>query len=254
MKTIALAVGLAAGLSALVAGCNSLRQGRLDDPESYGMERIAPRVYVKAQIGAEQRRILIDSYEKGKQRIIGFWGVARMDPTVYGCDSPECIESFGGWGDGIAMMRKPPAILLWTKVFGPGEVAHEWSHLELNSRLARGAGRTVPAWFHEGLATVVGGIPRHSEAVYQEAVASGFPIPPLSDLITGPQWGAAFKKYPNPKQLNVIYSTAGHVVRAWLERVGEQGLMELIERLGSGEDFNLVYAELEGRRSKPPEQ
>jgi hypothetical protein len=30
--------------------------------------------------------------------------------------------------------------------------------------------------------------------------------------------------------------------------------MELIERLGSGEDFNLVYAELEGRRSKPPEQ
>jgi hypothetical protein len=236
---------LAIGLAVLAAGCNTMRQARLAESTAYGMEQIAPRVYVKKDLADEPRLQLLDAYEKARQRVSEFYGGLATDPTVYGCESPECIHSFGGWGDGIAIvLPEKRAILLWPLVFGPGEVAHEWSHLELLARLAGGAGRTVPAWFHEGLATVVGEIPRHSEAVYQRAVSSGYPIPPLSDLRTGAQWGAAFKKYPNPQGLNVVYATAGHEVRTWLERVGEQGLFTLIARIKSGEPFDAVYADL----------
>ncbi len=236
-------LGFAAGVASLLAGCAAMKQARLLEPTSFGMEQVAPRVYVKKGVSQEQRRELIDSYEKARQQVMEFYGGLFTDPTVYGCDTRECIESFGGIGDGFAAVRVA-GILLWKKVFGPGDVAHEWSHLELHVRLAGGARRTIPAWFHEGLATVVGEIPRHSEAVYQEVVSSGFPIPPISDLITGAQWGAAFGKYPNPKGLNVVYSTAGHEVRVWLERVGRHGLVSLIERIKAGEDFNTVYADL----------
>jgi hypothetical protein len=101
-------------------------------------------------------------------------------------------------------------------------------------------------WFHEGLATVVGNIPRHSEAVYQEAISSGFPIPPLEELKTVEQWKEAFAKYPNPKGLNVVYSRSGHEVRRWIRRVGQQGLFELIEALNSGEHFDVAYHRILG--------
>lgn len=238
---------LGVGVAMLLAGCNAMKQAKLREPTRFGMEQIGPRVYVKQEVPQEQRRQLLDSYEKARLRVRDFYGELNTDPTVYGCDTRECIESFGGWGDGFAAI--PSAILLWTKVFGPGDVAHEWAHLELFARTAGGARRTIPAWFHEGLATVVGEIPRHSEAIYQEAVSSGFPIPPISDLITGAQWGAAFGKYPNPNGLNVVYATAGHEVRVWLQRVGQPGLTTLFQRIKSGENFNAVYTDLAKKAS-----
>jgi hypothetical protein len=240
------AAAYAISFIALLAACNTMRQAKLLDPTAFGMEQIAPRVYAMKEVPHKHRLQLVDSYEKAKQRMTEFYGGLVTDPTLYGCDTRECAQAFGGVGDGTAVVERS-AILLWTLVFGSGEVAHEWSHLELHVRLAGGAGRTIPMWFHEGLATVVGDIPRHSEAVYQRAVSTELQIPPLSDLRTMAQWAAAFPRYENPEGLNVVYATAGHVVRAWLESVGRQGLVELIQRIKSGEDFTTVYADLAER-------
>jgi hypothetical protein len=230
---------LTVGVVALLTGCATLKQAKLLEPTWFGMERIAPRVYAARDVPEEKRQELSALYEEGKRRVAMFYGNLLTDPRILGCATQACIESFGGHGDGFATGKVRPSLLLWTKTFGAGEVAHEWAHLELFARVGPEGGRAVPMWFHEGLATVVGGIPRHSEAVYQEAVSSGYPIPPLSELRTGVQWGDAFKKYSNPKGLNVVYATAGHEVRAWLQRVGKEGLFALFERLKSGESFTL---------------
>lgn len=236
---------LVAGIVALLAGCSTMKQGKLLAPTWFGMERIEPRVYVMTEVPQDKHKELLDSYHEASSRVDAIYGGAVTDPTVYGCADRECIQAFGGHGDGYAASKVTPSILLWTKVFGPGEIAHEWSHLELYARIGRSGMRTIPMWFHEGLATVVGEIPRHSEAVYQEAVSSGFPIPPLSELRTEAQWGAAFRKYPNPKGLNVVYATVGHEVRSWLQRVRQQGLLTLIEAVKSGEDFNIAFQRIE---------
>jgi hypothetical protein len=65
--------------------------------------------------------------------------------------------------------------------------------------------KTIPMWFHEDLATIVGAIHRYSDAIYQEAVANAFPIYPIDDLRTIKQWDEAFWKYLNPKGMNVVY-------------------------------------------------
>ena len=232
----------AASIVVLVSGCDTLRQMRLLEPTRYDMEQISSRVYVSKEIPEGGRRKLLGAYTEGKARVSAFYGGLVTDAIVVGCAEKDCIRSFGGHGDGTAVSKVTPAVLLWTKVFGAGEVAHEWSHLELLIRIGpSGARRTIPNWFHEGLATVVGDIPRHSEAVYQEAVASGFPIPPLCELQTGSQWAEAFEKYPNPKGLNIVYATAGHEVRGWLHRVGRPGLFEFIESVKAGETFDVAY-------------
>jgi len=227
-------------LAALVSGCNTMKQkqARLLDPTSYGMEQIAPRVYVGKEILADQRKQLLQSVETARQRVAAFYGGLVSDPTIYGCATRECIEFFGGMGDGYAV--KATGILLWPKSLIPEAIAHEWSHIELYARLD-GRWGGMPGWFNEGLAVVVSDLPHHSEAVYQEAVSSGYPIPLLSDL-AGRQWTPSFmKRYENPKGLNIVYSTVGHEVRMWYQRVGQQGLLKLIEALKSGERFSAVY-------------
>lgn len=147
---------------------------------------------------------MLASYDEGKRRIAAFYDGPHTDPFIYGCGDAACIQSFGGEGDGFAAGKLRPGILLWTKVFGAGEIAHEWSHLELAARIGRRQLRTVPMWFNEGLATAAGDIPRHAEPVYQKALARGYPIPPLSELQTREQWREAFKKCPNPENLNIV--------------------------------------------------
>lgn len=238
---------LVVGVVMFLTACSTLRQMRLLEPTWHGMERIGTHVYVDKAVPQEKRQELLDAYDKARKRISEFYGGMVVDVVVYGCAGRECIRTFGGHGDGYAAGKVTPGILLWTKVFGAGEVAHEWSHLELGARIGRSGMRTIPMWFHEGLATVVGEIPRHSEAVYQEAVSSGFPIPPLDQLRTEAQWGDAFAKYPNPKGLNVVYATAGHEVRGWLARVGRQGLFDLIDAVRVGEPFGVVYHRIAGQ-------
>lgn len=228
-------------VAALLSGCATLKQAKLLKPTWFGMEQIAPHVYSASDVPADKRRELPMLYAEGKRRVEAFYGSLVTDPTIFGCASKECVASFGGYGDGFAAGNVRPSILLWTKVYGAGEVAHEWSHLELAARVGREGLRTVPMWFHEGLATVVGEIPRHSEAVYQEAVSSGFAIPTLGEMTKQAQWGEVFAKYPNPKGLNIPYATAGHEVRAWLQRVGPQGLNDLMAAIKTGESFDAAY-------------
>jgi hypothetical protein len=222
---------------ALLGGCSTLeqKQARLLDATSFGMEQIAPRVYVSKEVSENQRKQLLDAIEKARHRVTSFYGSLVSDPALYACAARECIEFFGGRGDGYAV--KATGILLWQKSFIPEAIAHEWSHVELFARLD-GKFMGMPGWFTEGLAVVVSELPNHSEAVYQEAVSSGYLIPSMRDL-AGRDWD--FKKFENPKGLNVFYSTAGHEVRTWYQRVGQPGLLNLTEALKAGKRFSDVY-------------
>jgi hypothetical protein len=229
----------------IMSGCSTLKQVKLLKPEWFGMEQIGARVYVDRAVPADKRKALLDGYAEARSRVRAIYGSTLTDPVILGCTDRDCIKRFGGRGDGFAAYKATPSILLSLKIYGPGELAHEWSHIELAARI--GNMKTIPMWFHEGLATIVGAIPRHSEAIYQEAVASAFPIPPLDDLRTIKQWDASFKKYPNPKGLNVVYATAGHEVGIWFDHVGQQGLIEFIEAMKSGGQFDEVYSRIYSR-------
>ncbi len=250
MSPGALRAAAAAVVVLALAGCVTMKQSKLLAPSWFGMEQIGPRVWVAKDVPSSERRALLEAYDAARPFVAAMFGSIVTAPTVYGCAVRECIETFGGTGDGTAAREVTPAILLWTRSFIPSALAHEWSHLELLTRLGDSA-RGVPMWFHEGLGDATGGdMPRHSEALYQEAVASGVPIPTLDELRLLKQWGPAHQKYANPK-VNLPYTTAAHEVRRWLQRVGRAGLLELIEARKSGEPFDTAYRRIEERAAAP---
>ena len=151
----------------------------------------------------------------------------------------DCYESFNGYGDGRAVAD---GFLLIPKSFGPEAISHEWAHAELYARVGRAGYRQIPMWFHEGLAVAVSKLPNHSDDTLREAERLGLPIPArIKDLESLRVWSNALNDYQNSKGLNVVYSAAGHEVREWLGRAGQQGLLDLLEAVNSGDEFGAAY-------------
>lgn len=49
------------------------------------------------------------------------------------------------------------------------------------------------------------------------------------------------RKANGEPEVRPVYSAAGHEVRPWLSKYGGHGLIEMINRLNNGEDFEAVY-------------
>jgi len=230
---------LAIGLVALPTGCTSLKEAKLRAPTWFGLEQMEPSVYVAREVTDPQRAQLLASIQQARSQVIEVYGSLVSSPAVYACANRSCYESFNGYGDGRAVAD---GLLLMPKSFIPEAISHEWSHVELYARAGRSGYGRFPMWFHEGLAVVVSKLPSHSDDRLREAEKLGLPIPQrIRELGQLDAWSNALNEYRNFKDINVVYSAAGHEVRDWLKRAGQQGLLELIENVSSGEKFAAAY-------------
>jgi len=107
---------------------------------------------------------------------------------------------------------------------------------------------SIPTWFDEGLAVVVSEEPAHSEKVWEQIVSEKITTPKFEDLVSLRGWIKAAKEYGDvdysngiPGKICVVYATAGHEVRIWHQNAGSDGILRLIEKLKSGEDFDKAF-------------
>jgi hypothetical protein len=214
-------------------------------PTWFGMERVAPGIYVEKTMTSADRAEVTRIVGVAKEQLGRYYGKVVSSPTLYFCASDEQFHAFGG------SAQRGFTFLSWASVLPKRGttvpiVTHEWSHAELSARIGVWRMRAVPQWFDDGVAITASEEPSHAESVYQEALRTGVPIPALTDLVTLRQWSRTAQRYGDPKlnphHLGVVYSTAGHEVRPWFERVGTAGLNRLIARVASGEDFATCYA------------
>lgn len=224
----------------LASGCGILKESKLLSPTENGLVEIAPRVYVSAEKSDELQKKLLVSLASAKGQIIEIYGSVISNPNVYAFYDREHFESFNGFGDGRAVFSfGNSGIMLIPKSIIPEAIAHEWSHNELLARVGRSGLRTIPVWFNEGLAVITSKLPRHSEEVWAELKQDGVDLPKIGELETIDQWIAANRKtYENQKGRNVVYTAAGHEVRAWFKQVGQAGLLELLDVVKAGGNFN----------------
>jgi len=75
--------------------------------------------------------------------------------------------------------------------------------------------------------------------------------PHLETLLSFDDWDAAIGRYGDHLQthdsdaVTVVYPTAGHEVRRWIDIVGVNGHRRLVDELALGADFSTVYTALE---------
>jgi hypothetical protein len=249
-----IAIVIISVLGAVLFGRTELNRAKayLLPPTALGMEEVAPRVFVNKNMPLTQREEILRIVIEAKRKIIDFYGDSMSDPQILACSTEECFTSLGGVKARALDLSKSKIILSSRGLTSP-ILTHEWSHAEMRVRMnARMDGvfgiSSMPTWFDEGLAVVVSEEPTHSEKVWEQIIATKMTTPRIEDLVSLKGWQKAAKEFGDvdcssgiPGKMCVVYATAGHEVRQWYQRVGKSGLMKLIEKVKSGEDFDETY-------------
>lgn len=241
-------------LIAIMCGCTDINRTKtyLLPPTSLGLEEVAPKVFVNMEMPLIQREELSKSVTEARNKVAVIYGDVISGPQILACSTEECFVGLGG-GKQRGLDLGKSKILISPRGLTIPILAHELSHAELRTRMdARLDGvfgiPSIPMWFDEGLAVVVSDEPAHSEKIWEEIVAAKMITPKLEDLVSLKEWNKAAKQFGDvdfsmgvPGKICVVYATAGHEVRKWHQRVGRDGLLKLIEKVKSGEDFESSF-------------
>ena len=238
-------------VSLTLSGCQTLRVARLWLPPGMsGMERDASGFVIEEPVMQGDVSEVKALKEQATRRLSGVWPVRASDPELWICRSDVCNQRLGG-GSPLGQSFGYSRTLL-----SPGGrtveiLAHELWHAEFWHRIGLMNVSKVPRWFDEGLAVWISQDPRYDEAMYQRVLAQGIAPPSLNTLLSFKDWDAAIGRYgdhlkaTDSEAIHVVYPTAGHEVRRWLNIVGVEGLRRMVNELASGADFSTVYAALE---------
>ena len=233
----------------LFTGCSTVKSAKLWAPEAFGLVQIAPQIYVEKQLSKVQQKSLLKAIDTARQRIHLYFGSVLSKPEILACATETCYQSLGGMTS-KANAYGESKILLSPRGLTAPNIAREWSHIELYTKLDGFFTNSIPQWFDEGLGIVVSNEQTHSEKVWQELHAQGTLCPDLSNLQSENDWLRATKKYGDASfseaGYNVIYSCAGHEVRRWYRKAGRSGLAHFIETIRFNMTFEQAYAESEG--------
>ena len=116
-------------------------------------------------------------------------------------------------------------------------VSHELTHAELHSHMTTGdAQRRLPSWFDEGVATQNDYREQYSYANWIEQTDNGRNAVAIEDMDTPAEFYAG-----EAEDRRFRYLCARHEVAVWLEAHSVQELLELVDKVNAGEDFDTLY-------------
>lgn len=241
--------------SILMTGCGNLLGAKLLAPEGFGLAPLAPSVFIEAGADEATKDKLRSEVAIAEIAIRNTYASLNSRPIINVCISAECYASLGGpSGTAGAAFYFINRLLLSQQGLSWHFVAHEWSHIELLSRLNFRAWYRMPTWFDEGMAVAISQAPEHSENHWDFLGAKQIPRPTRDEvrsLKSLKQWNAAIHRYGEDQNnerrikgeplINPVYAAAGHEIRPWLASAGSSGLLAFIARLDDGEDFESIY-------------
>lgn len=225
-------VGVALGVLTVGAGAFAVYEapalGAYSCPSCYGFEKVAENLYTD-DVGAAET--LGDMRSEARARVAAFYGTLGDDAPLFICTTPECDRRMGFRG-AKAMAYGASSIL----VFSPGTsvdfLAHEMAHIELVHRVGavRAFRNAVPAWFNEGLASLISEDPRYVRIENGERSCTvepdGAPLP-----ATFSEWGPEAGRQERP-----LYAMAACAVLRWMdENGGEAGVLAALDAVAAGE-------------------
>jgi hypothetical protein len=216
-----------------VARCYVVRWSALDN--------IAPNLYVDPNMPESQRQVLLSSLPDAKARVATLYGEYTADPVIIAGHTMDVMKTYGensyNWSGRTCLTPVASFIILGPKgVRSIDILAHELAHVELSVRIGHQNRDEIPNWFDEGLAVQFDD--RYSEAEWRTRTDNGKLAPDVDqmDIIKYDDW--------------LEYATAKHEVRRWLDIVGQEGFLELLEAIRDGNGFQETYHSIEQTRTK----
>ena len=200
---------------------------------------IASHVYIN-QNYAGDRQELLDMIKQAKDRVRAFFGglYFQDETTFIICDDEKLTRRLGE-DHGTVIFSFPSEthyICISDEYLELDILAHEITHAELRSRLSAKAQKAIPTWFDEGLALQNDYRERYSEAQWIAQTDNGKNTVALEDMDTPAEFYAG-----EAEDRRFRYLNAKHELDVWMSAHGQTALLELLDKLNGGADFNNVY-------------
>ena len=200
---------------------------------------IASHVYINRDYAGDQQELL-EMIEQAKDRVRTFFGDVRFqDETIFIiCDDEKLTRKLGE-DHGTVIFYFPSEthyICISDEYLELDILAHEITHAELHTRLSAEAQKAIPTWFDEGIALQNDYREKYSEAQWTQQTDNGKNAVALEDMDTPAEFYAG-----EAEDRRFRYLNAKHELDVWMISHGQQGLLELLDRLNGGADFNTAY-------------
>lgn len=220
-------------LASLVVGAVLPGTHRAVLPNAYGLAEIAPRVWTDAPGRAGE---LLDLADVSRKQVIDFFGDATR-PRLILCTTQVCARTFGIGGNGLSIAYM--AVLVSPGGLTQGTLTHEMTHSRLHRSMGLGnlVRQPYPTWFDEGLATHVANHPVWPGQITASDRAR------VREVRRFWEWGNAYRALG----VGRAYRAAAAEVASIERQAGRSGLLELIDRVEAGEDFNTVLLDVLAR-------
>lgn len=183
---------------------------------------------------------LISILDEATVRVSDFWGSLESSPIIIICDDAKTLKKLGGDHDTatVIFFKAYSYISISREYLNVDIVAHEMTHAELHTRLYYGKlpQKLVPTWFDEGVATQNDYRSKYNDEAWKEATNNGLDKIDLSLIDTASEFNSG-------EASNRVYRyiISRHEVKEWIEGNGIDGLIDLISRVNSGDDFYKLY-------------
>lgn len=118
-------------------------------------------------------------------------------------------------------------------------LAHEMTHAETHKRIYRGgisSSIQIPIWFDEGLAIQNDYREPYSYKTWLEITENGKKVPLISEYNTSEKF---FSGTTDDKRIK--YCLAGQEVLDWLSKNGKEELIQMLDKISQGKDFEELY-------------
>lgn len=201
------------------------------------MKQAAPNLYVEPGLPSTEQEELLRTVESAESRIINVFGGRSTSPKIIFAVSQKALHNYAENPTGQTYYYPwNNYIVIGPEGLNEGVISHELTHAELRGRLHNK--HEVPAWFDEGLATMVDGRYTEYERVWNEVTAQGKAAVNYGLL----ESHKAFDYGTADAQKN--YNLACYEVSRWFKVAGQDGLLQFIDALNTGGDFKEQYNRL----------
>ena len=208
-------------------------------PYRSAFTEIDEHVYINKDYAGD-RQELMEMIGQAKDRVNNFFGgLSFQDNTIFIIYDDENLRRKIG-EDHAAIIFSFPSEIRYICVSDEylelDILAHEITHAELHAHLSVEAQKKIPTWFDEGLALQNDYRESYSEAQWALQTNNGENAVALEDMDTPSEFYAG-----KTEERRFRYLNAKHELNVWMTSHGQQVLLELLEKLNDGADFNTAY-------------
>ena len=209
---------------------------------------VSPNVYIHNDF-ANNKADVVNLIEDAKSRVADFFGELVSKPVIIICDDKKTIAKLGGDHDitTTAIFKVYSYISLSSEFLNVDVIAHELTHAETHFRIYNGriwSQGLVPVWFDEGVALQNDYREKYNETAWNDVPDGGNNVVALDDIDTAEEInvGKTEKTYEGEAaERRYRYIVSRYEVNRWIENNGLDALLNLLDKVNQGENFNRSY-------------